>query len=205
MKLSPSMTLAQFDNGYWYATELKAFGDRIGIPAAGKLRKDELEKAIKEFLRTGKAALPTRRSLDRSGVKDVDKGLTLDLRIVNYTSNKTTKDFIVREAQEMAPGLRRRQGARYRLNRWREEQLMNGRRITYRDLVRQYVELNQSEVPFARVPHGRYIKFLADFLKAEEGATHAQGRKAWERLKRTDIPRTYAAWIEDEKARRKLR
>jgi hypothetical protein len=31
---------------------LKSFAERIGIPAAKKLRKDELEKAIVAFLRT---------------------------------------------------------------------------------------------------------------------------------------------------------
>jgi len=40
------MTATQFDNGYWYATELKDFAERIGIPSASKLRKDELETAI---------------------------------------------------------------------------------------------------------------------------------------------------------------
>jgi hypothetical protein len=30
-KLSMSMTLAQFDNGYWYAAELKDFAETIGI------------------------------------------------------------------------------------------------------------------------------------------------------------------------------
>ena len=38
------MTLTEFDNGYWYATELKEFAEAIGIPSATKLRKDELEK-----------------------------------------------------------------------------------------------------------------------------------------------------------------
>jgi len=51
-KLSTSMTSTQFDNGYWYATELKDFAERIGIPSASKLRKDELERAIKVFLQT---------------------------------------------------------------------------------------------------------------------------------------------------------
>ena len=49
-KLSTSMSLNQFDNGYWYATELKWFAETIGIPAASKLRKDELEKAIEARL-----------------------------------------------------------------------------------------------------------------------------------------------------------
>ena len=48
------MTLTKFDNGYWYATELKEFAEAIGIPSAAKLRKDELEKAIKLYLATGK-------------------------------------------------------------------------------------------------------------------------------------------------------
>jgi len=73
--LSPTMTQRDFENGYWYLEQLKTFGERIGIPAAKKLRKDELEKAIVAFLRTGKAALPTKRSLRKTGVKDVERGL----------------------------------------------------------------------------------------------------------------------------------
>ena len=45
-KLTKSMTRTQFENGYWFALELKEFAEKIGIPAANKLRKDELEKAI---------------------------------------------------------------------------------------------------------------------------------------------------------------
>ena len=41
--LSPTMTLRDFENGYWYLEQLKNFAERIGIPAAKKLRKDELE------------------------------------------------------------------------------------------------------------------------------------------------------------------
>lgn len=70
------MTLRDFENGYWYLEQLKKFGERIGIPAAKKLRKDELENAIVAFLRTGEAASPTKRSLRRIGVKDVERGRT---------------------------------------------------------------------------------------------------------------------------------
>jgi len=44
------MTLRQFDNGYWYATQLQDFGKAIGIPSAGKLRKDELERESQKRL-----------------------------------------------------------------------------------------------------------------------------------------------------------
>jgi hypothetical protein len=193
-KLSKAVTLAEFDNGYWYATEIKNFAQLIGIPHANKLRKDELEKSIRLFLRTGTIALPTKRRLDRSGVKDIERGLTLRLPVMNYTSNRATKDFLVNEARKIAPGLKRRSGARYRLNRWREEQLTKGVEITYGDLVKQYVKLNQSEEPFTQIPYDCYINFLSDFLASEKNSTRAQALAAWKQLKKLNSPKNYKAW-----------
>ncbi len=56
-KLTKDMTEKEFDNGYWYATEIKDFALSLGFADAGKLRKDELEKAIKRFLKTGKVGI----------------------------------------------------------------------------------------------------------------------------------------------------
>ena len=133
------MTLREFENGYWYLADLKAFAIQIGIPEARRLRKDELERAIISFLRTGTLSLPTKRALRKKGAKDLERGLSLNLRIEHYTSNRETKDFIIREAGRLAPEVREKSGVWYRLNRWREEQITNGRRPTYGDLVRQYV------------------------------------------------------------------
>lgn len=47
-RLSRNMSIEQFDNGYWYATELKAFADKLGVPRAGQLRKNELEAVVKQ-------------------------------------------------------------------------------------------------------------------------------------------------------------
>ena len=128
------------------------------------MRKDELEKAIKTFLAEGKAENPVRRNLDRSGKRDIEIGLSLDLPVVNYTSNKETKDFIVSEAKKIVPGLKKKSGARYRLNRWREEQLTSGSAITYRDLVNKYIELNQGEEPFKQVhAFGKVYQFPQRF------------------------------------------
>jgi hypothetical protein len=204
-KLSKSMTLDEFDRGYWYSTELQAFAEAIGIPSAKKLRKDELEVAIKTFLSTGKVKNPTKRSLERSGIRDVDRGLRTNLAIVNYTSNRETKAFVEREAERLAPGLKRRSGVRYRLNRWREEQLTKGRRITYGDLVRQYVKLTQSDEPFKRIPHGRYINFISDFMAGEKGATRSDAVRAWEELKELDAPKDYASWVRHARAGKKPR
>lgn len=199
------MTLTQFDNGYWYANELKDFAQRIGIPSASKLRKDELEKAIKLFLNTGNIKSPTKRTLSSSGVKDVERGLSLDLRVVVYTNDKETTDFLEREALRLAPGLKRKSGARYRLNRWREDRIASGVKITYRDLVREYVRLSQTEGPFARVPHGRYyVYFMSDFMAAERNATREQAIRAWTMLKALDVPKDYRSWkrFQSSKAKR---
>ena len=194
-KLSASMTLTEFDKGYWYATELKEFADAIGIPSATRLRKDEIERAIKVYLATGKIENPTRRSLSTSGVKDVARGLRLDLPIVAYTNDKETKDFLEREAQKLAPGMKRKSGVRYRLNRWREEQLVKGVKLSYGDLVNEYVRLNLTKGPFAQIPIGRYINFMSDFLAGERGATWEQALRAWKKLKKLDVPKSYRSWV----------
>ena len=57
------MTLREFEDGYWYLDDLKDFAVQIGIPEAKRLRKDEIERAIVTFLRTGAAKLPTNKKI----------------------------------------------------------------------------------------------------------------------------------------------
>lgn len=192
--LTKSMTENQFNNGYWYVDELRKFAKELEIPLVSKLRKDELEKAIKQYLRTGKGNIPTERNLNTTGIKDSEMGLSLELPINNYTNNKETKDFIVREAKKQIPKLKEKSGVRYRLNRWREEQQIIGNRITYGDLIKQYIELNQTEGGFAKIPHARYINFVSEFLKGEKNSTRSQAIEAWKRLKKLDIPKLYKEW-----------
>lgn len=197
-KLSASMSVAQFDHGYWYATELRQFADTLGIPLTGRLRKDELERGIKQFLRSGTIAAPSKPSpMDsvRSSRRDVDLGLRLHRRVIRYTNDVVTKAFLEREAVKLAPGFRQRPGAKYRLNRWREEQVRSGVELTYRDLVAEYVRLTQSAARFARIPHGRYINFMSDFLTRQPRSTRAEAIKAWKALKKLDCPKTYRAWM----------
>src|SRR4029434_2175855 len=160
---------------------------------ATRLRKDELERAIVAFLRTGVAKLPTKRALRKTGVKDLERGLTLNLRIEHYTSNRETKDFIVQQARKAAPEVPEKPGVWYRLNRWREEQVTQGNHPTYVHIVRQYIALNNME-RFEKVPHGRYINFVAEFLAAEK-STRADAISAWTELKSMDVPKSYASWV----------
>jgi len=191
--LSPKMTEREFENGYWYADELRHFAKRLGIPSATKLRKDELQKAIVTFLRTGRVALPTKRPLRNAGTKDVERGLHLRLRIENYTSNRETKNFIIGQARILAPEVREKAGVWYRLNRWREERIASGGQPTYGDLVRHYIALNRME-RFEKIPYRCYVNFLADFLKTNREATRTEAIAAWQEVKNLDIPKDYVSW-----------
>jgi hypothetical protein len=80
----------------------------------------------------------------------------------------------------------------YRLNRWREAQV-TARRVTYGELVDEYIALNSLE-RFEQIPHPRYINFLADYFAAEKGASRKDALAAWKTLKRMDAPKTYKSW-----------
>ena len=187
------MTLREFENGYWYARQLRTFAVKMGIPSANRLRKDQLEAAIKNLLfGEGARVAPV---TPKSGPRDVDRGLRLDLPVVHYTSNPQTKSFIEREAAKIQPGFKRASGTRYLLNRWREEQIAAGRGITYRDLVLQAIALNENKRGPLRMEHGRYINFISDFMAHNKGASHDDAVKAWHKVKAMDAPKTYAAWV----------
>lgn len=186
------MSLRAFENGYWYAVDLVAFGKELGLPAAHRMRKPELEAAIKAYLQTGRIPKTVASKALKKGLRDLDRGLTLALPIGNYTSIRETKDFIRREAARKSPGIKQKSGVWYRLNRWREAQVAK-RAVTYGELVDQYVALNSLD-RFERIPYVCYINFLADFLAAEKNASHKDARAAWKKLKLMDAPKTYDSW-----------
>jgi hypothetical protein len=189
------MSLRAFDNGYWYAAELRAFAISVGVPSAGKLRKDQLEAAIKNLLFNKRAKVAVIAVTPKRGPRDVDRGLRLGLLVVHYTSNEETKSFIEREAAKIRPGFKRASGTRYLLNRWREEQVAAGSRITYRDLVLQAIALNDHKRGPLRIEHGRYMNFISDYMAHNKGASHQAAVRAWHELKAMDAPKTYAAWV----------
>jgi hypothetical protein len=167
------------------------------------LRKDELERAIRHFIRHREVKTLVKRRLTKSGVKDVEIGLSLDLPVVNYTSTHETKNFIDRAAAALEPGFKPKAGTRYLLNRWREEQLTAGRRITYRDLVRQAIVLSKTKRGPLRLDHGRYINFMSDYMAQNPGTARKDAIRAWEEVKRMDAPKTYEAWAARPKRRRR--
>jgi len=76
---------------------------RHRYPAAKKLRKDELEKAIVVFPAHRQGCIAHEAFTAADGVKDVERGLNLKAPIENYTSNHETKDCHRRTGHRMPP------------------------------------------------------------------------------------------------------
>lgn len=188
------MTVIEFDHGYWYAKDLKEFAKLIGIPGSHKLRKDELERSIRHFLESGKVITDNIIQPVKTGVKDSQTGLSFTCKVEHYTNDKETWNFIQSEALKIHPNLPKKSGAKYWLNRWREEQEIAHNQITYGELVSKWIDLNLQEGKFPRIPSARFINFMAAFLEYEKNSTRTEALAAWKMLKSLDIAKTYQDW-----------
>ena len=60
-----------------------------------------------------------------------------------------------------------------------------------------------STAPFERIPHGRCINFVSDFLAHEPNATRAGAIRAWKALKRMDAPKDDRSWKRAARSRKR--
>ena len=190
-KLHKNMSMEEFENGYFYATELKAFAKELGIDV-GTLRKNELEEHIKACL-SGKKGTPLPKSVSNRKTGGSRDKLSLDSYVVNYVSDKATKAFLKQEISNRDPQLKDKSGQWYWLNDWRKEQIRNNREITYRELIDRLYELMTTEGRLQRIPSSRFNNFITDFLAApeNEGATRQEAMDEWERLKKMLVHKNY--------------
>lgn len=184
-------TIAEFENGYWYAVELKQFARDIGVANSSQLRKDQLEAIIKNYIQSDNVPVSNiNNKKTRSKERD-----TLDLKetIQHYVSNKETKSFILAEALKLCPNLPKKSGVWYWTNRWREQQLEKNQKITYLDLVQHFITLSTQKERLPQIPSTFMNNFISDFLATNEGSKE-DALMAWQQLKSLDIPKTYKAW-----------
>ena len=191
--LHRGMSVEEFDNGYFYATELKAFAREVGI-SVGNFRKLDLEDLIRQFLRTG--TVPDRRPvMSRKAGQARDK-LESDRVVANYVDDRRTKTFLLELVHADAPGLRRKSGQWYWLNDWRRKKQEARARFTYRDLAGHLRELMQAEGRLPQIPSARMNNFITDFWAdpANAGIPRKDVLKAWNWLKAQPGPKTYAEY-----------
>ena len=193
-KLHASMSVEEFDDGYFYAAELKTFARELGI-AVGRRRKLELEALIRDFLRTGTVP-PADPEPDRrfGGQRDI---LAPETTVRAYVDDRRTKAFLRALVYARGPAPRDKSGQWYWLNDWRRTRLQAGQRITYSDLANRLLELMRSEGRLPRIPVARFNNFVKDFWTdpANKGKSRADAVAAWERIKAAPGPKTYEAFL----------
>jgi hypothetical protein len=191
-KLYIGITEEEYVNGYWYSDELKEFCKNIGVNNCSKLRKDELDKIIIHFINTGEVL---QKETKKSTVNIPDK-LSLDTIIENYKNNKQTKKFILEETFKKLPELKIKSGSIYWLNRWREENIENGIKINYEDLINEFIKLNLTKGKLPQIPSTKMNNFIMDYLKNEIGSKRKNAMDEWIKLKELNIPKDYNSWKE---------
>ena len=190
--LHRGMSIEEFDNGYFYATDLKAFARKVGI-AVGNFRKIDLEKLIREFLRTGK--VPDRKPVMPRKASEARDRLKPDTVVTNYVGDKKTKDFLLELVHAEAPKLGQKSG-QWWLNDWRRKKQEARACFTYRDLAEHLRVLMQAEGCLQRIPSARMNNFITDFRAdpANAGIPREEALKVWNWLKARPGPKTYAEY-----------
>ena len=188
--LHQGMSVEEFDNGYFYASELRAFARDLGI-TVGNFRKFELEELIREFLQTGK--VPDRKPVLPRKAGEARDVLKADTTVTNYVGDKKTKAFLLELVYAEAPGLSKKSGQWYWLNDWRRKRQEAQDCFTYRDLAGHLRTLMQTKGRLPRCPSARMNNFITDFVAdpINAGIPREEVLKAWNWLKEQPGPKTY--------------
>ena len=184
------MTTKEFENKYWYMSELKVLAKSLGVPFDPKIRKDQLEKMVIQFLETG---MVSKKQVFRNKNRNIDI-LNNNSYVENFSNRKETWEFIHSEMNSRVPGLKAKSGAKYWLNRWIENKLSNSEKITYNDIICEYIRLNKTEGKLPQIPSCKFNNFISDYLANEKNGTREEALKAWNELKDMKIKKNYITW-----------
>ena len=184
------MTIKEFENKYWYMSELKVLAKSLGISFNSKIRKDLLEQMIIQFLKTGTM---NKEHGFRSKKRNIDI-LNNSSYVENFSNKKETWEFIHSEMNSRIPGLKPKSGAKYWLNRWIENKLSNGEKITYDDVICEYIRLNKTGGKLPQIPSCKFNNFISDYLANEKNGTREEALEAWNKLKNMKIKKDYITW-----------
>ncbi len=192
-ELRRKMSVKEFDDGYFYAAELKRFAREVGI-SVGNRRKFEVEDLIRSFLETGvvPASQPT---LPRNKGEERDR-LALDEQVRNYVDDKETKEFLLDAVRSSSPGIKKKSGQWYWLNDWRRKQQERQAVFTYQDVVDHLSKLMHQKGRLPQVPSARMNNFITD-LRADpvnSEMTRDEVQQEWRWLKKQPGPKTYAEY-----------
>ena len=184
------MTIKEFENKYWYMSELKALAKSLEIPFHSKIRKDQLEEMIIQFLETGTV---NKKNSFRSKSRNIEI-LNNSSYVENFSNKKETWEFIHSQMNSRVPGLKPKSGAKYWLNRWIENKLSHDEKITYNDVICEYIRLNKTEGKLPQIPSCKFNNFISDYLANEKDAIREDALEEWNKLKNMKIKKDYITW-----------
>ena len=184
------MTIKEFENKYWYMSELKELAKSLKISFDSKTRKEQLEEMISQFLQTGIVSKKNSSKIKSCNVDILDLNSFVD----NFRNTKETWKFINTEMDKRAPGLKIKSGAKSWLNRWIENKLSHGEKITYNDVICEYIRLNKTEGKLPQIPSCKFNNFISDYLANEKNATRETALEAWTTLKDMKVKKDYITW-----------
>ena len=110
------------------------------------------------------------------------------------SNNNETWEFIYHEMDARTHGLKPKSGAKYWLNRWIENKVSNGEKITYNDVICDYIRLNKTEGKLPQIPSCKFNNFISDYLANEKNGTREEALTAWNELKDMKIKKDYVTW-----------
>ena len=122
------MSVADFLSYYWRKDELVRFARRLGLSARG--HKPELGLRIERRLR-GAGDGTAQESKSAKGLRDSDRPLSRETRVVHYKSDTRTRAFF---ESEIGPEFH----FTYHLNQWRLAREDTGN-LTYGDLIDEWL------------------------------------------------------------------
>jgi len=184
------MSIQEFENKYWYMNELKVLAKSLGISFDSKTQKDQLEQMIIQFLKTGTV---NKKNCYRSKSRNKDI-LNSHTHVEKFSNEKETWEFIHSEMDKRMPELKPKSGAKYWLNRWIENKLSHSEKITYNDVICEYIRLNETEGKLPQIPSCKFNNFISDYLANEKNATREEALEAWNKLKAMKIKKDYITW-----------
>ena len=88
--------------------------------------------------------------------------------VENFSNTKETWEFMHGEMNKRMLELKPKSGAKYWLNRWIENKLSHGEKITYDDVVCEYIRLNETQGKLPQIPSCKFNNFISEYLANEK-------------------------------------
>jgi len=193
--LTPQTSLEDFRDYYWYLNELVAFCRQHGLATSGQ--KLDLVARIEGYLRGERdAETHSERTRKRSAAAIRSGPITLDTAVTDdYKCDAETRVFF----KSMI-------GKHFHftahLQQFRREQQRMGVRLTYGDLVREWVaEYERRKDPNYRSSIARsweYNQFVRDFMgdkPRNTGKEISEAAQAWNVIRVQSGPHTYVEYL----------